>query len=74
MLGQWNTGRTSSVSDRIFVYEITGLSQTEGTTNVQSPIRNSHSQLIQVPFSRMGEMMRNITRLGGTIVDIHPLG
>ncbi|MDA0265461.1 MAG: phycobilisome linker polypeptide [Cyanobacteria bacterium] len=68
MLGQW------SISDRIFVYEVTGLAQTESTTNDQAPIRTSHSQLIQVPFSRMGDTMRKINRLGGQIVDIRPLG
>ncbi|NJN22217.1 MAG: photosystem I reaction center subunit XII [Leptolyngbya sp. RL_3_1] len=73
MLGQWTTSRTTGVDDRIFIYEVTGLATNGTNTNDLSPIRNSHSQFIQVPFSRMGEVMKNIDRLGGNIVAIRPL-
>jgi phycocyanin-associated rod protein len=73
MLGQSITSRTSSVDDRIFIYEITGLAQNGANANDQCAIRNSHTQFIQAPFSRMGEVMKKINRLGGSIVAIRPL-
>lgn len=73
MLGQHATSGTSTVDSRIFVYEVTGLSQNEVTAQSRSPIRSSNSQFLQVPFHRMNEEMRRILRLGGEIVDIRPL-
>ncbi|MGB3787528.1 MAG: phycobilisome linker polypeptide [Phormidesmis sp.] len=69
MLGQ----SASGVDNRIFVYEVTGLSQNEMTARRRSPIRSSQNQVFQVPFSRMNEEMRRITMLGGEIVNIKPL-
>lgn len=66
MLGQ-------PVNDRIFVYEVEGLHQNPQTENNQYQIRSSSTQLMQVPYSRMNEEMRRITRLGGKIVNIRPL-
>ncbi|ESA32512.1 allophycocyanin linker domain protein [Leptolyngbya sp. Heron Island J] len=74
MLGQYATSTASSLDNRMFVYELTGLSENEVTVSHCSPIRTSHTQLIQVPFHRMGEEMRRITLLGGKIVDIRLLG
>ncbi|MGD1865198.1 MAG: phycobilisome linker polypeptide [Phormidesmis sp.] len=73
MLGQCSTGGVSELNNRIFVYEVTGLSQNEMTIRSQSPIRTSHSQFFQVPFSRMSQEMQRILRLGGEIVNIQPL-
>ena len=73
MLGQCSTGGVSELNNRIFVYEVTGLSQNEMTIRPQSPIRTSHSQFFQVPFSRMSQEMQRILRLGGEIVNIQPL-
>ena len=73
MLGPYVTSTTSSANNRIFVYEVTGLAENEVTATHQSPIRSSHSKLIQVPYYRMNEFMRQITMLGGKIVDIRPL-
>lgn len=73
MLGPYATSSVSSLDNRIFVYEVTGLRQNEVTVRNQSPIRSSDSQSIQVPFNRMSEMMRSITLLGGKITDIRPL-
>ncbi|OCR02094.1 photosystem I reaction center subunit XII [Oscillatoriales cyanobacterium USR001] len=64
---------TSSSSTRCFRYEVTGLRQNEKTDKNDYPIRSSGSTSITVPYSRMNEEMRRITRLGGTIVSIHPL-
>ena len=73
MLGQYATSNASSADSRIFIYEVSGLSQNEVTANHQSPIRSSHNQCIQVPIHRMNEVMRQITLLGGKIVNIRPL-
>jgi len=73
MLGQYATSGASSVDSRIFVYEVTGLAQNEITESHESPIRNSHSQFIQVPFHRMNEVYRWVTLLGGKIVNVRPL-
>ncbi|MBE9059796.1 phycobilisome linker polypeptide [cf. Phormidesmis sp. LEGE 11477] len=73
MLGQSATSTTSSVDNRIFIYEVTGLSQNEITARQRSPIRSSQNQFFQVPFHRMSQEMRRITMLGGEIVNISPL-
>jgi hypothetical protein len=75
MLGQSGLMRTSvsSSDNRIFVYEVEGLRQNEETENQNYPIRNSSTIQIQVPYGRMNEEMRRITRLGGRIVNIRPL-
>ncbi|BAY31949.1 CpcD phycobilisome linker domain protein [Nostoc carneum NIES-2107] len=75
MLGSVLTRRSSSGSDnRVFVYEVEGLRQNEQTDNNRYQIRNSSTIEIQVPYSRMNEEMRRITRLGGKIVNIRPAG
>ena len=58
---------------RTYVYEVVGLSQTSNSTNLNYPIRNSGSVFITVPYSRMQQEMRRITRLGGQIVSIKAL-
>lgn len=73
MLGNYATSASSSSDSRMFVYELTGLSENEVTANHQSPIRKSYTQFVQVPFHRMNEEMRRISMLGGTIVNIRPL-
>ena len=70
MLGQQSTSTFAISDSRIFVYELTGLSENEVTFNHQSPIRHSHNQFIQVPFHRMNEELQRINLLGGKIVDI----
>ncbi|MEL7521572.1 MAG: phycobilisome linker polypeptide, partial [Cyanobacteria bacterium J06553_1] len=55
MLGQFATSAASSVDNRIFVYEVTGLHQNDRTDRQQSPIRSSQNQFFQVPFHRMNE-------------------
>lgn len=67
-------GAANTVSgSRLFVYEVVGLSQSEATDNTSYPIRRSGSVFITVPYNRMNEEMRRITRLGGQIVSIRPL-
>ncbi len=67
MLGQ------SALDGQVFVYEVEGLRQNEQTANQSYPVRNSSTVLIQVPYSRMNNEMRRITRLGGKIVNIRPM-
>ncbi|MFP4009403.1 MAG: phycobilisome linker polypeptide [Spirulinaceae cyanobacterium] len=77
MLGQAFLGRSngsSSASSRIFAYEVTGLPQNNGN-NKKEDYRyrpNGNSILIKVPYNRMNEEMKRITRMGGTIVSIKP--
>ena len=67
MLGQ------SALDGQVFVYEVEGLRQNEQTANQSYPVRNSSTVLIQVPYGRMNNEMRRITRLGGKIVNIRPM-
>ncbi|MDX2216980.1 MAG: phycobilisome linker polypeptide [Oculatellaceae cyanobacterium bins.114] len=63
----------SGADNRIFLYEVEGLRQNDQTENQSYPVRNSSTILIQVPYRRMNDEMRRITRLGGKIVNIRPL-
>jgi ferredoxin--NADP+ reductase len=58
---------------RVFVYEVVGLRQGEETDQTNYPIRKSGSVFIRVPYNRMNQEMRRITRLGGKIVSIQPV-
>ena len=75
MFGQIISGRTGTApsANRFFEYEVTGLSQNDETDKMEYPIRSSASTFITVPYSRMNEEMRRITRMGGKIVNIKPL-
>lgn len=75
MLGQSALTRASSSTsdDRIFVYEVEGLRHNDETEKNNYQIRNSSTVLIQVPYNRMNEQMRRISRLGGKIVNIRSL-
>lgn len=64
---------TSAKDNRVFVYEVSGLRQSDATDLNAYAIRNSSSIFVKVPFSRLNEQTRRITRLGGTIVDVRPL-
>lgn len=66
-------GLSSAANDRVFVYEVEGLRQNEQTTKNNYPVRNSSNVLIQVPYNRMNDEMLRISRMGGSIVAIHPL-
>ncbi|MBE9000984.1 MULTISPECIES: ferredoxin--NADP reductase [unclassified Nostoc] len=60
----------TELGSRVFVYEVVGLRQSEETDQTNYPIRKSGSVFIRVPYNRMNQEMRRITRLGGTIVSI----
>ncbi|WP_017661358.1 ferredoxin--NADP reductase [Baaleninema simplex] len=66
------SGANSTVAgNRLFVYEVEGLGQSTDAGN--SPIRRSGLMTMTVPYNRMNEEMKRITRLGGKIVSIRPL-
>ncbi|MDC0834201.1 ferredoxin-NADP reductase [Leptolyngbya valderiana BDU 20041] len=66
------SGANSTVAgNRLFVYEVEGLGQS--TDAGSSPIRRSGLMTMTVPYNRMNEEMKRITRLGGKIVSIRPL-
>jgi len=66
-------GFANSLSgSRLFVYEVEGLRQVDGEAS-QSPIRRSGNVFITVPYSRMNQEMKRISRMGGKIVGIRPV-
>ncbi|MDJ0508562.1 MAG: phycobilisome linker polypeptide [Crocosphaera sp.] len=67
------SGQTTAYGNRLFVYEVVGLSQNTDNDSVDYPIRRSGSVFITVPYARMNQEMRRITRMGGRIVSITPL-
>ena len=64
---------SSAKENRLFVYEVVGLSQNDKTDNLDYSIRKSGSVFLTVPYNRMNQEMRRITRLGARIVSIKPL-
>lgn len=64
----------TGAGNRVFVYEVEGLSQNQETDRLDYSIRQSGSVFITVPYNRMNEEMQRITRLGGRILSITPLG
>lgn len=75
MFGQTALGSAtlSSAENRMFRFEVEGLRQTYQSEKLSYPIRRSGSFFITVPYNRMNEEMQRINRLGGKIVNIHPL-
>jgi len=69
-----SSGSNTNYGNRTFVYEVVGLNQNKETDKLDYPIRNSASVFITVPYSRMNQEMQRITRLGGQIISIKPLG
>ena len=71
----YNSSATTGYSNteynnRTYVYEVVGLSEKGNSANLNYPIRKSGSVFITVPYSRMNQEMKRITRLGGQIVSI----
>ena len=60
--------------NRLFIYEVEGLSQNGNSSDAQAPIRSSGTTLITVPYSRMNQEMRRINILGGKVINIKPVG
>ncbi|NEP58214.1 MAG: photosystem I reaction center subunit XII [Symploca sp. SIO2G7] len=75
MFGQIVAGTTGTTPSggRCFRYEVSGLRQSEETDKTDYSIRSSGNVFITVPYRRMNEEMRRITRMGGKIVSIQPM-
>ncbi len=75
MFGQTTVGANgiSSASSRMFRYEVVGLRQNDENDKNNYDIRRSGSVFITVPYDRMNEEMRRITRMGGRIIKIESL-
>jgi len=67
------SSRQSDAGNRLFVYEVVGLSQSTMTDGLDYPIRRSGSTFITAPLKRMNQEMRRIARMGGKIISIKPL-
>ncbi len=70
MLGHSSLTSGTISGNRIFIYEVEGLRQTDQTAQDTQSIRQSGTTLVQVPFSRMSDFMTRMNRLGGKIVAI----
>ncbi|NJL52505.1 MAG: photosystem I reaction center subunit XII [Hydrococcus sp. SU_1_0] len=66
-------GSSSSSNNRVFVYEVTGLKQSQANDGNDYAFRSSSSTFVSVPHSRMNEEMQRIGKMGGTIVKIQSL-
>jgi phycocyanin-associated, rod len=66
-------GSSSLAKNRVFVYEVAGLKQSENNDNNNYQFRSSSSVFVRVPYNRMNEEMQRISKMGGTIVNIQPL-
>jgi ferredoxin--NADP+ reductase len=64
-----STANTES-DNRVFVYEVVGLGKSDKADNMNCSVRRSGSTLITVPYNRMNQEMKRITRMGGQIVSI----
>lgn len=75
MLGQTAVGSAANTpsGSRVFRYEVVGLRQNDESDRNNYAIRRSGSVFVTVPYSRMNEEMRRITRLGGKIVSIQAM-
>ncbi|NJN24410.1 MAG: ferredoxin-NADP reductase [Acaryochloridaceae cyanobacterium RL_2_7] len=61
---------SSSSSNRLFIFEVTGLRQNGKSSTL--PIRESGATTMVVPFARMSSTVQQIQKMGGTIVSITP--
>jgi ferredoxin--NADP+ reductase len=62
----------SAANNRLFIYEVIGLRDTQSSEGTGNKIRRSGSSFITVPYQRMNQEMRRIAKLGGKILSIRP--
>lgn len=62
----------TGANSRVFVFEVEGMRQGSDSDKLSYPIRRSGTVSITVPYERMNQEMRRISRLGGRIVNIRP--
>ena len=61
-----------AANNRLFIYEVIGLRNSQSSDGADSKIRRSGSSFITVPYQRMNQEMRRIANLGGKILNIRP--
>ena len=64
---------SSTYSNRIYVFEVSGLAENSSTGSHVYCIRNSATCFYQVSFTQMNQMLRKINQLGGKVLSIQPL-
>ncbi len=64
----------SAANNRLFIYEVIGLSNSQSADGVNGNVRRSGSEFITVPYQRMNQELRRIANLGGKILSIRPFG
>ena len=62
----------TGANSRVFVFEVEGMRQGGDSDQLSYPIRRSGRVCITVPYERMNQEMRRISRMGGRIVNIRP--
>ncbi|NJN23171.1 MAG: phycobilisome linker polypeptide [Acaryochloridaceae cyanobacterium RL_2_7] len=64
---------SSTYSNRMYVFEVSGSVETSRMGNYGYSVRNSATSFYQVPFSQMNQTLRKINQLGGQVLSIQPL-
>ncbi|XDE60889.1 ferredoxin--NADP reductase [Arthrospira platensis BEA 1257B] len=64
----------TGAAGRIFVFEVEGMRQGQNTDNFNYPIRRSGTVYLTVPYERMNQEMRRLSKMGAKIVNIYPAG
>jgi ferredoxin--NADP+ reductase len=64
---------SSAMNNRLFVYEVIGLRDSQSADCAGEKIRKSGSTFLTVPYQRMNQEMRRIASLGGKIMSIRSL-
>jgi ferredoxin--NADP+ reductase len=64
----------SAANNRLFIYEVIGLSNRQSADSFSGNIRRSGSEFIKVPYHRMNQELRRIANLGGKILSIRQFG
>ncbi|MFO7091157.1 ferredoxin--NADP reductase [Limnospira platensis] len=63
----------TGAAGRIFVFEVEGMRQGQNTDNFNYP-RRSGTVYLTVPYERMNQEMRRLSKMGAKIVNIYPAG
>lgn len=58
----------------MYVFEVIGLGQGADAGVTKATVRQSGSTCFQIPYSRMSQTVQRISRMGGKILSIRPLG
>ncbi len=72
-VNQINRGTMNENSDRIFLYEVVLSSSTTSLGMGQTWQNRRAKMVFKVPYERMGQEMKRIAKLGGTITRITPI-